>query len=132
MQPRGVLETCLYVDDLDAAQRFYSDVLGLTLKNRLGTRMLMFHCGPAMLLIFNPTATREGNTAPPHGAEGAGHVALRIGGGEFNGWRARLAEHGVAIEREMSWAEGALSIYFRDPAGNSLELTTGATWGLPD
>ena len=29
MRPEGILETCLYVDDLDAAEQFYATVLGL-------------------------------------------------------------------------------------------------------
>ena len=29
MQLQHILETCLYVDDLDAAEAFYSGVLGL-------------------------------------------------------------------------------------------------------
>lgn len=132
MHPQGVLETCVYCLDLDSAERFYRDVLGLRLKHRIGERMLIFYCGSAMLLIFNPELTRQGDTAPPHGTDGAGHIAFRIGDGEFDAWRARLAAHNVPIESEMSWAEGALSIYFRDPAGNSLELTNGATWGLMD
>lgn len=132
MQPHGVIETCLYATDLDAAEAFYRDVLGLTLKNRLGSRMLIFHCGSGMLLIFNPELTSLGDTAPPHGATGAGHIAFRVKPDEFDGWRARLAAHGVPIESEMSWAEGGWSVYFRDPAGNSLEFTNAATWGLAE
>ncbi len=29
MKVQRILETCLYVEDLDAAERFYVDVLGL-------------------------------------------------------------------------------------------------------
>lgn len=31
VNPLDVLETCLYVDDLVAAERFYTDVLGLAI-----------------------------------------------------------------------------------------------------
>ena len=38
-------------------------------------------------------------------------------------WRARLAQHGVAIEKEVAWQEGGASIYFRDPAGNMVRIS---------
>lgn len=44
----------------------------------------------------------------------------------------RLAEHGVAIEQEATWPEGHFrpgrSIYFRDPAGNSVEVMDADIW----
>jgi len=45
------------------------------------------------------------------------------------GWRAQLAAHGVAIEMEIDRHPGGLSLYFRDPAGNSIELAPPTLWG---
>ena len=42
----------------------------------------------------------------------------------------RLEEAGVAIEADFRWPNGARSIYFRDPAGNSLEIAEPKLWGL--
>ena len=47
-------------------------------------------------------------------------------------WRERLREYRVAIEHEEAWPRGGHSLYFRDPAGNSVELITPGLWGLPD
>ena len=47
----------------------------------------------------------------------------------LDAWRAHLQEHGVAIEMEVNWEQGGTSIYFRDPAGNSLELAPTTLWG---
>ena len=47
-------------------------------------------------------------------------------------WRLRLAELGIAIESDWTWPNGAQSLYFRDPENNSIEITVGATWMLPD
>ena len=47
---------------------------------------------------------------------------------EAPAWRAWLREQGVEIEREVGWPGGGLSLYFRDPAGNSLELATPTLW----
>jgi catechol 2,3-dioxygenase-like lactoylglutathione lyase family enzyme len=40
---------------------------------------------------------------------------------------ADLREKGVEIEREISWS-GGRSVYFRDPAGNSVEFVEGEIW----
>ncbi len=131
MQPRGILETCLYVDNLDAAEAFYTRVLGLRLVGKEEGRHLFFRCGRGMLLIFNPDKTRApDNEVPTHGAYGPVHVAFAIPAGEIDHWREHLRAHGVAIEQEVIWPHGGHSIYFRDPAGNSLELATSSLWGM--
>jgi hypothetical protein len=49
-------------------------------------------------------------------------------------WSAlnRLAERGVALEHEHVWPGGAVSLYFRDPAGNSLEIAAPGLWGITE
>ena len=47
-------------------------------------------------------------------------------------WREQLRQQGVTIEQELTWPSGGQSLYFRDPAGNSVELATPATWRLPE
>ena len=131
MRPSRVLETCLYVDDVDAAQAFYGGVLGLELDSRVAGRHVFFRCGDSMFLLFNANqTTRPGGMVPPHGARGAGHVAFAITSDELPAWRERLREHGVDPEAEVTWPGGGISLYFRDPAGNSIELTTPAIWKL--
>ncbi len=86
-----------------------------------------------MLLIFNPEATRkEGAEVPPHGAEGAGHVAFAVPPETLPRWREHLNRRGVAIEAEVRWPGGGESLYFRDPAGNSLEITSPGIWRFPE
>ncbi|MDA1052810.1 MAG: VOC family protein [Planctomycetota bacterium] len=126
-----VLETCLYVDDLSAAERFYADVLGLVLVSRQADRHVFFRCGSTMLLLFDPAASGSSpSEVPPHGSHGPGHVAFAISHDEIEPWTTRLAGHGVSIEQRVNWPNGGRSIYFRDPAGNSLELATRDLWGL--
>jgi catechol 2,3-dioxygenase-like lactoylglutathione lyase family enzyme len=129
--PRRVLETSLYAADLGAAEAFYRDVLGLQRIARVERRHVFFRCGDGVLLVFNPAATAEGGGGiPGHGAVGPGHAAFAVGDDELEAWKDHLATNGVAIESELSWPGGGRSVYFRDPAGNSLELATPATWGL--
>jgi catechol 2,3-dioxygenase-like lactoylglutathione lyase family enzyme len=131
MRPRGVLETCLYVDDLSAARQFYQDVLGLELVSQQEGRHVFFHCGQGMLLLFDPRESgRDGDDIPPHGATGSGHVAFAVEQTDLDLWSSHLAAAGVAIEKVVDWPQGGRSLYFRDPAGNSLELTTPSIWGL--
>lgn len=129
VRARRVFETVLYVDDLDAAERFYRDVLGLELRDR-GPFYLAFACGEGVVLLFDPEASSaSGRSVPSHGARGEGHLAFGAAADELEGWRRRLAEAGVAIEAEVDWSAGGRSIYFRDPAGNSLELAPPTLWG---
>jgi catechol 2,3-dioxygenase-like lactoylglutathione lyase family enzyme len=127
-----VLETILYVDDLDAAERFYGDVLGLELDSRKYGLFVFFKCGEGMLLLFEPRAASTGRSVPAHGAHGPGHACFAVAEEDLANWKARLQAAGVAIEQEMDWPRGGRSFYFRDPAGNSLELATPKIWGLPD
>lgn len=129
MQAGRIVETCLYVDDLEAAETFYSDVLGLTPFSRVEERHVFFRCAESVFLLFNPdkTSVAAGNV-PPHGAYGPGHVAFAMRRGDISAWRERLQEYDVPIESEISWPSGGYSLYFRDPAGNSVELTMPQTW----
>ena len=135
MTPPAILETVLYADDLDAAEAFYCTVIGLERITREKMRHVFFRCGDQVLLVFNPAETVVPPAAgslpvPPHGATGAGHVCFRASRAEIADWRRRLAEADVAIEADFEWPQGGRSIYFRDPAGNSLELAEPRIWGL--
>jgi len=132
----AILEAALYCDDLDAAERFYGEVCGLERISRDPVRHVFFRCGPAVLLIFDPAQTESdlrsvaGAVIPTHGTRGPGHLAFRAEPDSREHWREHLRRHGVAVESEVDWPGGGWSIYFRDPAGNSLELATAALWGL--
>jgi catechol 2,3-dioxygenase-like lactoylglutathione lyase family enzyme len=131
VQIQRIIETALYVDDLARAESFYRDVLGLKPISAEADRHVFFRVGEGVLLLFNARETIKGDRLPPHGAEGPGHVALGIAKADLDAWRRRLGERGVVIEQEVTWPRGGHSLYFRDPAGNSLELVTPGLWGLP-
>jgi catechol 2,3-dioxygenase-like lactoylglutathione lyase family enzyme len=133
MKVQHILETCLYVDDLVRAEKFYSEVLGLSLDSRRKGRHVFFHCGQQMLLLFNPLGSRDSEDGfPSHGAFGPGHVAFGVHEAELPAWTQRLEQQRVTIERVVEWPGGGRSLYFRDPAGNSLELATPRIWGLAE
>lgn len=130
----GVLETAVYVDDLDQAEQFYGGVLGLPKIFAQPERLLVFRSHESILLLFDPRHTERdqvvinGAKVPLHGTHGAGHVAFRVAEKELDAWRSRLHAAGVSIESEVTWPNGARSVYFRDPAGNSVELATPNMW----
>ncbi|MAW86968.1 MAG: glyoxalase/bleomycin resistance/extradiol dioxygenase family protein [Phyllobacteriaceae bacterium] len=135
MQARGILETAIYAGDLEAAEAFWRDVIGLERILKVDGRHVFFRCGDGVLLVFNPDATASPPSdpdmpVPPHGAHGPGHVCFRATGDEIDAWRDHLHDHGVAIEADFRWPNGARSIYFRDPAGNSIEFAEPSIWGL--
>ena len=132
MKIRAVVEPAIYVDDLQAAEAFYRTVLGLRVIGKEPGRHVFFQVGEAsVLLAFLADATLKGDQFPPHGATGSGHIALGIEAEAFDAWRKLLQGHGVTIEKEFEWPKGGKSLYFRDPAGNSVELVTPGVWGLP-
>ncbi|HRV93015.1 MAG TPA: VOC family protein [Anaerolineae bacterium] len=130
MKVDRILETCLYVDDLNAAEKFYRRILGVESFSRVNNRHVFFRCGESMLLLFNPLETaKSSGDVPTHGAHGPGHVAFAIAPNQIDLCRRQLQENGIAIETEITWPSGGRSIYFRDPAGNSVELATAQVWG---
>ena len=131
--PRALLEAAVYVDDLDAARKFYRDILGLQLFQEVLGRHMFFALGPSVLLVFNPTATNQppGNPkmpVPPHGARGPGHVCFAMNRAEIAAMEARLRAAGVEIDTSFEWPNGARSLYVRDPAGNSVEFAEPWLW----
>jgi catechol 2,3-dioxygenase-like lactoylglutathione lyase family enzyme len=129
-----VLETCLYVDDLDQASRFYEDVVQLPRMAGDENRFRAYDVGGvSVLLLFRRGATLApvmlpGGTVPPHDGNGPLHIAFAVDAGEMPAWEARLREHGVAVESEVKWPRGGRSIYVRDPDGHVLEFATPGLW----
>ena len=131
--PSAILESALYVDDLDAAERFYGELLGLTMIQRVSQRHVFYRVGKSVLLLFNADMTEKpplnpGLPVPPHGARGPGHVCLVLTRAEINTMRKHLLDWNVPVDVEFDWPNGAHSLYVRDPAGNSVEFTEAHLW----
>jgi catechol 2,3-dioxygenase-like lactoylglutathione lyase family enzyme len=130
---KAVVETAIYVDDLQAAEVFYGTILGLCVIGKEPGRHVFFRVGEgSVLLAFRAETTLKGDSLPPHGTTGPGHFAMGIEREEFDAWRKHMQSHGIAIEKEVDWPRGGKSLYFRDPDGNSVELITPGVWGLPN
>ena len=136
--PRRILETALYVDDLDATEAFYGGFLRLERISRIGDRHVFYHCGDGVLLIFNPDETEKQASnpqlpVPVHGSRGVGHACFGAPATEFDVIRQALETAGVTIEADFRWpGSEARSIYVSDPAGNSIEFAEPRLWGKDD
>lgn len=134
MKIKGILETCLYTKNLEAAEKFYRALPGVQFISKETNRHIFFRCGECMLLLFDPRSTSDsdsnssGNEIPAHGALGPGHVAFSINPESTNQWKRFFTENDIEIESEVTWPNGSVSLYFRDPAGNSLELVSPDIW----
>ena len=124
----GVYETVLYADEIPAMVAFYRDVVGLEPIDPPDELSAAFRLADGnVLLIFDPErSSAAGRFVPSHGTRGAGHMAFGVEG--LDELKADLEQRGIEIEREIEWNENGRSVYFRDPAGNSVEYVEGEIW----
>lgn len=126
----GVLETVLYHEtaEREAMQRFYGDVLGLPAVAGWEDGVA-FRIGSGVLLLFDREhLARRGGPIADHGTIGPGHACLQTGAADdLERWRARLDGAGVTIVHDHDWGDRR-SLYFKDPAGNLLEVADGDLW----
>lgn len=134
----GLDHVTIPVHDLAVARRFYCDVLGA------------IH----MLTIDDAALQRYGRPPAPDGGDGVHHVSVLLGGqtrvdlflqregqaraelghphhafriapGQMLAWKRRLESRGVPTEGPLQLGPpGQASLYFNDPSGNHLEVTT--------
>ena len=129
----GVLETALYVADLETAKGFYAARLGLRLL-AADHRFCAFDAGGrSVLLLFQKGSTLDtvhlpGGTIPPHDGGGPVHFAFAISTDDLPAWRERLAGQGIEIEGTTDWPRGGHSLYFRDHDRHLVELATPGIW----
>jgi catechol 2,3-dioxygenase-like lactoylglutathione lyase family enzyme len=131
----GLLETSLYVADLARSAAFYQELFGLRPLARDERFCALEVAGRQVLLLFLQGASltpirTPGGTIGPHDARGRIHLAFAVAAADLAGWRERLADRGVTAESEVQWPRGGVSLYFRDPDGNLVELATPGIWAI--
>jgi catechol 2,3-dioxygenase-like lactoylglutathione lyase family enzyme len=119
--PLGLDHVVLVVQDQQASQRFYMDVLGCTL-DHVNERISLIHLrfGEHFIDLLPVTPER------PRGAGGVDHVCLSIRCGDLETVAAALRARGVEPEGGIATRRGAYgtgpSLYLRDPDGYLIEL----------
>jgi catechol 2,3-dioxygenase-like lactoylglutathione lyase family enzyme len=117
-----IKETCLYVNDLEKAKKFYHELLELPLISYLPDKHLFLRLGESVLLLFDPVDSKLKTSPPPHFGGGEQHVAFEVNDTDYESAKREIASKGIRIIEEVTWKSGKKSFYFKDPAGNVLEI----------
>jgi catechol 2,3-dioxygenase-like lactoylglutathione lyase family enzyme len=131
MHPKttGILESSLYVADVDASAEFYEKIFGFRKISDFGGRGCAMQAGDRqVLLLFRKGASVDMET--PHDGTGELHLAFAIAAAELGPWEAWLAGNDMAIEEKKAWERGGVSLYFRDPDRHLLEIATPGVWTI--
>ena len=131
----GILETALYVDDMDQSVEFYTRIFGFETIMRSQRGAALGVNGRQVFLLFQKgksgeSVTFEGGTVPGSEGDGILHMAFAVSKSTIDGWRKWLGENGVDIESTVHWERGGESIYFRDPDRHVIELVTRGAWSI--
>ncbi len=129
----GVMETSLYVADLDAAQAFYERLFGFEPFLTDGRMRALGVPGGQVLLLFRNGGSVHPSPAPTgfipaHDSRGQQHVCFAIPWTSLEPWEHHLTEQGVALESKVDWPGRGTSLYFRDLDGHSVEVATPGLW----
>jgi catechol 2,3-dioxygenase-like lactoylglutathione lyase family enzyme len=116
----GVSELVLEVVDLEASERFYSEVLGLPVVERWPDRDAIW--------VMAGDRTRIGLWKPQVGLMGGRgglhvHFAMHIAEADYEAAVKRLRDLGQRVE-EMDFGDSGRAAYLDDPDGNVVELWT--------
>jgi catechol 2,3-dioxygenase-like lactoylglutathione lyase family enzyme len=128
-----ILETSLYVRDLERSRIFYERVFGFSTMLHDERMCALEVPGEQVLLLFRHGMTDQpapvpGGLIPPHHGRGALHLAFAIPMRELAAWDDHLSRQDVGLESRVDWPAGGVSLYFRDPDGHSLEVATPGLW----
>ncbi len=107
----------LYVSNMDAAVRFYSETLGLKLAYRFGDHWASVEVGKGLTIGLHPASAQM-----PAGRKGSMAIGLELSGSIHDAVR-ELEAKGVKFDGPVS-SEGKAGSFvsFQDPDGNLLYL----------
>ena len=125
----GVLETSLYVNDLERSVHFYQTIFGFEVIDAGERLYALAVTGRQILLLFKKGASAD-LTLGAHDGNGELHLAFAIPKAERVAWEVWLEQQGVVIEHRRVWERGGQSLYFRDPDRHLIELATPGVWSI--
>lgn len=108
------------VRDLDRAERFYTEVLGMRVDMRLPDQRLLRYGDGNCALFFKPDRPHADLSviAEPLGKS---HHAFEVSWSDLEAARRLFAERGIPHHAPIDWGDHEC-VYFLDPDGNLLEL----------
>jgi catechol 2,3-dioxygenase len=123
---RGLGEIAFRVNNLDAMQRFYEQVIGLPLMNRFPNsaffKIADGYGGHTQVLALFDRSQNPGYRGTDAATSTIDHIAFEIPLADFADERKRLESLGLQVETaEHAWVHWR-SLYVSDPEGNQVEL----------
>jgi catechol 2,3-dioxygenase-like lactoylglutathione lyase family enzyme len=119
----GIDHVALAVRDVDRSAAWYCEVLGLERRygNVWGSHPAVVGIGTTSLALF-PVAGPIPQPRPGRDVLAMRHLAFRATRAEFGHARAALEARGIGVEHQDH--QISESIYFNDPDGHEIEITT--------
>jgi catechol 2,3-dioxygenase-like lactoylglutathione lyase family enzyme len=123
---KGLGEIALRVNDLDAMQQFYAEIIGLELLKRFDNAAFFkiaegFGGHTQVLALFDRSA-QAGYSGLNRETTTVDHIAFEIALVDFEAEKNRLEQLGLAVTiSEHAWVHWR-SLYVMDPEGNEVEF----------
>lgn len=113
----------LNVRDLERSMKWYQEVLGLERRHEedWGNYPVVLCAGPTCVALFQ-TKTSNPEPAPGSNTVGMRHLAFQVDRANFEAAQSELRKRAIDFVFEDHGI--AHSIYFTDPDGHQLEITT--------
>ena len=128
LKVKGLDHLVLRDKDLAAMERFYVEVLGLTIERRQDQiGMVQLRAGAQLidLVSVDGMLGKQGGAAPGDSGRNLDHFCLNLEAFDLAAVIAHLEAHGVTVgESGRRYGAGGfgVSVYLTDPEGNGLEL----------
>ena len=135
--PAQVLESVLYAADLDAAERFYGDVLGLERVAGNPAGRCSSAAAPGTVLVFNPAVTGVGDGSradcrPAAWRNGSRPCLLRADADELDLWRRKFGVIRPRDRGRIRMAAGRPFDLCPRPRRQRIEFAEPRIWGACD
>ena len=108
----------VYVSNMDAAVRFYSEILGLRLAYRFGDHWASVEAGRGLTIGLHPSSEQR---APAPGQRPGMSIGLELEGSIEKAMKI-LESRGVRFHGIVNEDKAGKFAHFEDPDGNSLYL----------
>jgi catechol 2,3-dioxygenase-like lactoylglutathione lyase family enzyme len=111
----GIRHVALYVGDLEAAERFWVDVMGYTVEWRPDPDNVYLYGARDNLALHRKDAPGDGRLD---------HIGIAVAAAaDVDAWAAHLAARGVALKAApRTHRDGSRSLYFQGPEGLVVQI----------
>jgi catechol 2,3-dioxygenase-like lactoylglutathione lyase family enzyme len=124
VQTTGLVHFSIPVNDLEESVKFYTDVLGMTFRGKVGANGRCVMAGETPIILVERAQPRPFDELMEHNGALC-HQAFVVSSADYDSAQESFREHGVKIDGEEWRRHGTFngrSFYFFDPSGNRLEI----------